>query len=78
MPKYVSKEYKQRLGTKYKDNPESLKRATVRISSVDTDTEIETIYGKTLVTSGNYIVTDHLGNKTGITLSDIHNLYERE
>lgn len=59
-------------------NEEAFEASCFTVKSVDKDVVIDTVNGETLITAGNFIMTDSEGNNFGITFSDLENQYEEE
>ena len=58
-------------------NRDFLENHIYDVELIEEDTEIDSQAGKTLITAGNYVMTDSNGLKQGITPQDLENRYER-
>lgn len=76
MAKYIRKGVKQGIKMGHMSQ-ESLAQNTFDVVPVKEDTEIETRAGMTLITAGNYILTNPDGSKQGMTPQDLEYQYER-
>ena len=72
MKKYIRKGVSERTDL----TPEQVAEHTFTVKLVEEDTTIDTVYGDVLVTAGNYIITDHKGDKIGITPVDLQVQYD--
>lgn len=78
MARYIKKGFREAFDDPSEIEPDKLAMCTFEVEPVEEDTTINTVYGKILVTAGNFIMTDYLGNRVGITPNDLDNQYDKD
>lgn len=73
MTKYLRKELHS--DNYDKEGRKNIAKEVVTAKLLKKDTTIETAYGPALITAGNYVLTNELGEKVGMTQQDFERQY---